>query len=157
MRSSGTNAGRLALRFALTAALAAATAIFFSGDAEARGKYKVAKHGHHPPHSVPVVVVSAPIRPVAVMRPFVVPTRIVHQDVRTFAPYRYGTVWVPEHRHSHVVYRFPVATPYGVTYQSHAYCDGSRVVIPVVPVVHDDRPHGFVSFGNGNVHFGIGF
>lgn len=155
MRSTKTNVGHRALRIALGATLVAAAALAFSGEAEARGKYK---HGNkHHRHHGQTLVVPRPVAPSMYLRPIVVPRRIVVRETRFYDPYRYGSVWYAPHRHAHVVYRFPVATRYGTIYEPHAYCDGLRFGVVSGPVVYDERPHGYVTFGDERVRFGIGF
>lgn len=143
MANTKTNGTARALRIGLGATLVAAAALAFSGDALAHGKHK---HGKHHGRHAPVVVVPAPVAPPVVLR-----------DVRAYAPYRAATVWYAPHRHRHVVYRFPVATRYGVVYEPYAYCDGHRYGVVTGPVVYDRRPHGYVSFGDEHVRIGIGF
>jgi hypothetical protein len=61
-----------------------------------------------------------PIYRSVVRERFVVPHRIVHADV--YDRYFSGRVWFAPHRHAHIVYAFPVYTPYGVEYEPHYYC-----------------------------------
>lgn len=51
---------------------------------------------------------------------FVVPHRIVHADA--YDSYFSGRVYFAPHRHVHLVYAFPVYTPYGVEYDPYYYC-----------------------------------
>jgi hypothetical protein len=51
---------------------------------------------------------------------FVVPHRLRHVD--TYDRYYSGRVYFAPHRHVHLVYAFPVYTPYGVEYDPYYYC-----------------------------------
>jgi hypothetical protein len=51
---------------------------------------------------------------------FVVPHRLVRRHV--YDPYFSGSVYFAPHRHAHLVYAFPVYTPYGVEYEPSYYC-----------------------------------
>lgn len=56
----------------------------------------------------------------------VAPRVIVPAYRDAFAPYVYDRVWVPAHRHYHVIYRFPVDEGGRIVYRPYAYC-GDRV------------------------------
>jgi hypothetical protein len=60
---------------------------------------------------------------------FIVPRHIHRHHVRTYRPYYTGRAYFRPHRHNHVVYYFPVATPYGYyEYRPHFYCDGKLFI-----------------------------
>jgi hypothetical protein len=61
-----------------------------------------------------------PIYRSVVRERFVVPHRIARPHV--YDRYFSGRVYFAPHRHAHVVYAFPVYTPYGVEYEPHYYC-----------------------------------
>ncbi len=63
---------------------------------------------------------------------FPVPSFIAPWDAVRLAPYVAARVAVGPRLH--VVYRFPVETPYGLVYRPYAYCDGRLVGLAVGPV-----------------------
>ena len=74
------------------------------------------KNGHHRV----VYHESRPVYRSVVRERFVVPHRIV--TAQAYAPYYSGRAWYAPHHHAHVVYAFPVYSPYGVTYEPSYYC-----------------------------------
>lgn len=71
---------------------------------------------------------------------FPVPGFIAPWDAPRLAPYLAARVAIGPQLH--VVYRFPVETPYGVVYRPYAYCDGRLVGLAVGPAYGgrwDDR------------------
>lgn len=60
---------------------------------------------------------------------FIVPRHIHRHHVGLYRPYYSGRAYFGPHRHYHVVYYFPVATPYGYyEYRPHFYCDGKLFI-----------------------------
>ena len=53
---------------------------------------------------------------------FRIPNRMVYRSRVDYRPYFYGERFYRSHNHMHMVYRFPVYTEYGMTYQAVSYC-----------------------------------
>ncbi len=79
---------------------------------------------------------------------FVVPHRIVTSRAYVYRPYLHNRLYFAPHHHYHAVYRFPVYTAYGVTYEPSYYCDG---------VLFDPYPSGYVSYASPRFGVFIGF
>lgn len=75
-------------------------------------------------------------------RHFVVPNRIVFREVGHYRPYFDGRAYYRPHRHHHVIYSFPVYTPYGIVHRHFSYCPG---------------PRGYVAFQGPQFGFQVGF
>lgn len=88
-------------------------------------------HGHH------------------VSRPYViVPQRIHRAQVAVYEPYYWGRVYHRPHRHYHVLYRFPVYTPFGLAYELHPYCGGRLFVA---------GHHGYIDYAGPRFHIAVDF
>jgi len=62
-----------------------------------------------------------------VLRELVRVPEVIHREhLRHLEVFLSGRVWEPAHRHSHVVYRFPVWIDGAVRYETYAYC-GDRI------------------------------
>jgi len=116
-----------------------------------------AHENHHRGHArsraafvAPAPVVRAPV--------VVVPRTIVVRDAWRYRAYRPRSAYYAPHRHVHVVYTFPVNTPYGIVYRPYAYC-GDHLFVPPVAygVAHPEGVSGSVQFVGPNFSVGIGF
>lgn len=136
-------------RIALAAAVAWGAAAVTATDAEAHGR-----HGHHKKHARAHVVVPGNAVRVA---PVIVPRRIHPTAVAVYRPYYADRVWYTGHRHFHSMYRFPVATSYGVVYRPYAYCDDRVFEGYGYDDRHRDPVDGYVTIRAPHVSIGIGF
>ena len=85
---------------------------------------------HHVRHDFPVYYRDARVRPHRVFAPrahlrFDIPARIHRGDFDRYRPYFQGSLYFAPHRHSHVLYSFPVYGEFGMRYEDRYYCEGA--------------------------------
>ena len=99
-------------------------------DGHARHHVRSDNHGrHHVRHDSRVFYGDVRVRPHRAFGPraqlsFSIPARIHRRDRHDYRPYFRGDFYYAPHRHSHVLYSFPVYGEYGTRYVDRYYCDG---------------------------------